>query len=80
MKLKNNNTKSQNARLLKYLMTHKRGITTYQAFEILGIHRISARISDLREKGHKIETIMHRDALEDGTIKIWGQYILRSAV
>ena len=75
--LKNNNTNSQCSRLLKYLKTHKKGITTYQAFEILGIHRISARIADLRGRGHKIDTIMHREYDEDGLLKIWGQYILR---
>lgn len=74
--LKNNNTNSQCNRLLKYLKTHKRGITTYQAFEILGIHRISARIADLRQRGYKIDTIMHREEV-DGMPKIWGQYVLK---
>ena len=76
--LKNNNTNSQCNRLLKYLKTHKRGITTYQAFEILGIHRISARIADLRQRGYKIDTIMHHEEV-DGMPKIWGQYILRAS-
>lgn len=69
--------KSQNDRLLKYLSTHKRGITTYQAFTVLGIHRISARIADLRGRGYEIETIIHHEVREDGTIDRWGQYILR---
>ncbi len=76
MKLHNKNTNSQCSRLLKYLKTHKRGITTYQAFSILGIHRISARVADLRDRGYKIETIMHRETI-DGMPKVWGQYILR---
>lgn len=76
MRLKNKNTRSQSERLLKYLQTHKKGITTYQAFEVLGIHRISARISDLRERGYQIATIMHHDMV-DGMPKVWGQYILR---
>ena len=76
MRLKNKNTRSQSERLLKYLQTHKRGITTYQAFEVLGIHRISARISDLRERGYQIDTIMHYET-EDGMPKVWGQYVLR---
>ena len=57
---------------LNNIKTHKRGITTYQAFEVLGIHRISARIADLREKGYQIDTIMHRDTV-DGMPKVWGQ-------
>lgn len=76
MKLHNKNTNSQCSRLLKYLKSHKRGITTYQAFSILGIHRISARVADLRDRGYKIETIMHRETI-DGMPKVWGQYILR---
>ena len=76
MKLNNINTRSQCGKLLKYLKTHKRVITTYQAFEVLGIHRISARIADLREKGYQIDTIMHYET-EDGMPKVWGQYVLR---
>ena len=79
MKLKNKNTRSQCDRLLNYLKSHKKGITTYQAFSILGIHRISARVADLRERGYKIDTIMHRETV-DGLPKIWGQYILRGEV
>lgn len=75
-KLNNKTTHSQTARLLKYLQTHKRGITTYQAFEVLHIHRISARIADLRERGYQIDTIMHRETV-DGLPKVWGQYVLR---
>ena len=77
-KLQKKNTKSQCSRLLKYLKDHKRGITTYEAFSVLGIHRISARIADLRQRGYKIDTIMHREEV-DGMPKIWGQYILRQA-
>ena len=76
MKLNNINTRSQCGKLLKYLKTHKRGITTYQAFEVLGIHRISARIADLRERGYQIDTIMHRETV-DGMPKVWCQYVLR---
>lgn len=76
MKLKNSNTRSQCNRLLDYLKSHKKGITTYQAFSVLGIHRISARVADLRERGYHIDTIMHRETV-DGMPKVWGQYILR---
>lgn len=44
---------SQNARLLDYLQTHE-GITTAEAFDLFGITRLSARIWDLRDAGHKI--------------------------
>ena len=77
-RLQNKNTNSQCNRLLRYLKDHKGGITTYQAFSVLGIHRISARISDLRDRGYQIDTIMHREYDEEGVYKIWGQYILRA--
>lgn len=76
MKLNNKNTRSQCNRLLEYLRKNKKGITTYQAFSILGIYRISARVADLRDRGYKIDTIMHRETV-DGMPKVWGQYILR---
>lgn len=75
--LKNKTTKSQCERLLKYLMTHKRGITTYQGVNTLGIYRLSARIADLRERGFEIETIMNYKVEEDGTRKQWAQYIYK---
>ena len=72
-RLNTRHTRSQNDRLLEYLKRHREGITTYQAVKILGIYRISARIADLRDRGYKISTIMHRD---EETGKRWGQYIL----
>lgn len=77
MKLNNKNTRSQCNRLLEYLKDHGR-ITTYQAFGILKIHRISARISDLRQRGYHIDTIMHHET-KNGMPKIWGEYILRKS-
>jgi len=47
---------SQNKRLLKYMETHKRGITAVDAYEKLGIARLSARIHDLRSVGYNIST------------------------
>ena len=76
MKLKNKTTNSQNDRLLTYLKSHRRGITTFEAFEVLHICRISARVADLRDRGYQIDTIMHRETV-DGIPKVWGQYVLR---
>ena len=72
-KLKTKHTRSQNDKLLTYLKEHKEGITTFQAVEILRIYRISARVADLRGRGYKISTILHKD---EETGKRWGQYIL----
>ncbi len=46
---------SQNKRLLKRLQEGKR-VDPLSAWSVLGIYRLSARIHDLREEGHKIET------------------------
>lgn len=75
-KLKNN---SQNDKILRYLKTHKRGITPMQAISMFKITCLAERIRDLRERGYKIETIMHYEKQQDGTVKQYGQYILREA-
>lgn len=75
MTLKNKTTRSQCDKLLDYFKEHKR-ITTYQAFDVLKIHRISARIADLRGRGYLIDTIIHHET-QDGMPKVWGEYIFR---
>jgi len=48
-------TKTQNDLVLEYLQKFGH-ITSLQAFEDLGVTRISARIYDLRQDGHIIES------------------------
>jgi len=50
--------KSQNEMVLKYLQTHKTGITQLKALEKLGVLRLSGRIYDLRDQGYNIVTNM----------------------
>lgn len=50
--------KSQNEMILKYLQTHKRGITAAQAYEKFGCLRLSARIRDLKDQGVKISSTL----------------------
>ena len=45
---------SQNEKILKYLQTHKKGITPQVAYEKFGCMRLSGRIWDLRNAGYKI--------------------------
>lgn len=47
---------TQCEKILKYLRTHKRGITALIAMEKFGIMRLASRIHDLREMGYKIMT------------------------
>lgn len=47
--------KTQNELVLEYLQAYG-SITSLQAFNDLGVTRISARIYDLRNMGHRIES------------------------
>lgn len=47
---------SQNDRILKYMKTHKKGITQLKALEKFGCLRLSGRIHDLRSMGYPIMT------------------------
>ena len=46
---------SQNQQILKHIQEHG-SINPLMALERYGCMRLAARISELREKGHKIET------------------------
>lgn len=46
---------TQNNRLLEFLKVHRR-IDPMQAWSVLGIYRLSARILELRSSGNKITT------------------------
>ena len=43
-------TMTQTSEIKKYLLTHKRGITSKQAFELFGATRLSAIIYELRNR------------------------------
>lgn len=55
--MKGENMDTQNKELLEYLQDHG-SITPLEALSKLGIYRLSARIFDLRQDGHRIETNM----------------------
>ena len=58
---------TQQAKVLKYLKTHKNGLTSVVAFLRLGmITRLSARIYELRQKGYKICTIKEPNKWSEG--------------
>jgi hypothetical protein len=56
---------TKKAKLLKYLQTHKLGITGHDALLKLGLYRLSGEIHELRKEGHNIKTEMCER--EDGT-------------
>jgi len=73
----NSKTKaSQNADLIEYLIKHPKGITSWEAAEKLGIMRLSARVADLRERGHEIKTVMITGYNHRGHVVNYANYIL----
>lgn len=48
--------KSQTSDIKRYLETHKRGITSLQAFELFGATRLSSIVYRLRKEGMNIVT------------------------
>ena len=49
--------RNQTTDVLKYLKTHKKGITTFVAYERFGATRLADIIYRLRRKGHIIDTV-----------------------
>ena len=68
----------QTAKVLEYMRTHD-GITTLEAFNSLGVTRLSARIWDLKEAGFRIATSWRRVRRRDGTTAQVVLYILQEA-
>lgn len=68
---------SQSKMILRYLETRKRGLTPLDALEKFGCMRLSARIHDLRQEGHEIETYMEEEVYDDGTKKRYARYFLK---
>ena len=65
--------RTQNKKVLDYLIKNEKGITSTKAFWRLGITRISARIYDLREKGYHIITYRDPNTFTKG---YHGRYVL----
>ena len=62
--------------ILKYLQTHKTGITPLQALQKFGCLRLSGRIYDLRDQGYDILTNMVEVKTADGDVARVAQYRL----
>lgn len=68
-------TISQNDLILDYLKSHK-DISQYEAVNIFGCFRLSARIDDLRRKGNKIKTIRETTKNRLGHTVNYARYVL----
>ena len=69
-------TKSQKSEVLRYLMTHKRGITSFKAFELFGVTRLADIIFNLRKDGYEIETIQMTTKNRYGNVTTFACYKL----
>ena len=71
------NSKSQAARLLEAL--HQYAISTYEASRHLDLYDPRARLRDLRNAGHLIDTHWQTVQIEAGVTHRVGNYVLRRA-
>ena len=62
-------------RVLEYLKTHKKGITSMQAFDLFGATRLSAIIFKLREE-YIIESVRCEGKNRYGTKVFFDRYVL----
>lgn len=56
---------TKKSQVLRYIQTHRRGITGLDALRNFGLYRLSSTIHELRSEGHNIKTDMM--TREDGT-------------
>ena len=68
-------TESQNRIILTHLIKHK-SITSMDAFELYGVTRLSARIYNLREQGHKIGLVWEESVNRYGRPVRYGRYFI----
>lgn len=66
---------NQHSLILRYLKKHKK-ITPYQAFEELGITKLSTRISEMRAKGIKVQDVWCEDYNRFGERVRYKKYFL----
>ena len=68
--------KSQCEQILKFMQTHKTGITPLQALQKFGCLRLSSRIYDLKDQGYPILTNIVEVKTADGDVSRVAQYRL----
>lgn len=68
--------KSKKDDVLRYLQSHKRGITPETAWKKYSVYRLADTIFKLKKEGHKIDTIMEKNRDKYGT-NTFARYVLR---
>lgn len=69
---------TQNQAILRYMKTHKKGITALEALNLCGCLRLSGRIWDLRHIGYNIHREMIAVRGEEGETKYVARYTLEA--
>ena len=70
--------KARKEKILQYMKTHKRGITTLQAINLFGETRLSGRIFDLRADGHIIDSDWVEVKNRDGkTVRVVSYHLIK---
>ena len=69
--------KSQRTEVLRYMKSHKGGITDAKANELFGVQRMGSVIYDLRQQGVIIETVMVERTNRYGNYQRFGRYFYR---
>lgn len=68
--------KGSKPRIITYMLKNG-GITSKNAYDDLGITRLSARIKELREMGYDIDTLMIDGKNRYGESVRYGKYVLK---
>ena len=69
---------NQTKKILEYIEEHG-SITAREAMNVLGIMRLSARISELKAEGIPIVTILRHKVNDDGSYTRWAEYSMGEA-
>ena len=70
------NKKTQKSEVLKYMETHKKGITTFQAFERFGITRLADIIYKLKQEDCEIYSESITTKNRYGHVVTYSRYFL----
>lgn len=68
--------KTQRSEILRYLKSHKKGITPKVAEDLFGCQRLAGHIHVLRKRGYDIETIDMVAKTRYGTDCTYARYVL----
>lgn len=69
--------KTKTSEILKYLQSHKKGLTPADAYRKFGSMRLADVVFNLRKQGHDIETRTERKKDQYGNFCEYARYLYR---